>query len=83
MREEGKRGKKIKEHLNPRLRPKSHLGQNNQASEIKQISQMRKAQTRPPGTLLSALSSRPVVTIWLNSQQRPQWWKTHYDIIMN
>lgn len=48
------RGKEIREHLTPPS-PKSHLGQNNQASEIKQISQMQKAQTRPPGTLISTL----------------------------
>lgn len=65
MREDGKEGKRNKGTSEPRLRPKSHLGHNNQASEIKQISQMQKAQTRPPGTLLSALSSRPVVTMWL------------------
>lgn len=55
-------GKRKKEHLNsPQIsfRPKQS-GRWNQADLL-----MQKAHTRPPGTLLSALSSRPVVTMWL------------------
>lgn len=65
------------------LPPKSHLGQNNQAGEIKQISSMQEARTRPPGTLLSALSSRPVVTIWLKLPAETPTVEKNYDIIIN
>lgn len=45
----------------------------------------RRACTRPPGTLLSAQSFRPVVTIWLKlpAETGENSGKKHYDIIIN